>query len=69
MRVGSEVCFLVGLDQKMVAGSVVGCAENIIDTVVFVRFYFFTYSVNWMISDPLLDVFLVVFWVPWAHFF
>ena len=69
LRVSSEVCFLVGLGQKMMPGSVVGCAENIINTVVFVRFYFFTYSVNLMISNRLLDVFLVAFWVPWAHFF
>ena len=69
LRVGSEVCFLVGLDQKMTPGSVVGCGENIANTVVFVRFYFFTYSVNLMISNRLLDVFLVAFWVPWAHFF
>ena len=69
LRVGSEVCFLVGLGQKMMPGSVVGCGENIANAVVFVRFYFFTYSVNWMISNRLLDVFLVAFWVPWAHFF
>ena len=69
LRVSSEVCFLVGLGQKMMPGSVVGCAENIINTVVFVRFHFFTYSVNWMISNRLLNVFLVAFWVPWAHFF
>ena len=69
LRVGSEVCFLVGLGQKMMPGSVVGCAENIVNTMVFVRFYFFTYSVNLMISNRLLDVFLVAFWVPWAHFF
>ena len=65
----AKVCFLVGLGQKMMPGSVVGCAENIFYTVVFVRFYFFTYSVNLMISNRLLDVFLVAFWVPWAHFF
>ena len=69
LRVSSEVCFLVGLGQKMMPGSVVGCAENIVNTMVFVRFYFFTYSVNLMISNRLLDVFLVAFWVPWAHFF
>ena len=69
LRVSSEVCFLVGLGQKMMPGSVVGCAENIVNTVVFIRFHFFTYSVNWMISNRLLDVFLVAFWVPWAHFF
>ena len=69
LRVSSEVCFLVGLGEKMVPGSVVGCVENIANTVVFVRFHFFTYSVNWMISNRLLDVFLIAFWVPWAHFF
>ena len=69
LRVSSEVCFLVGLGQKMMPGSVVGCAENIVNTEVFVRFHFFTYLVNWMISDRHLDVFLVAFWVPWAHFF
>ena len=69
LSVSSEVCFLMGLGVKMVPGSVVGCAENIVNTVVFVRFHFFTYSVNWMISNRLLDVFLVAFWVPWAHFF
>ena len=68
-RVGSEVCFLVCLGQKMMPGSVVGCGKNITNTMVFVRFYFFTYSVNWMISNRLLDVFLVAFWIPWAHFF
>ena len=46
LRVSSEVCFFVGLGQKMMPGSVVGCAENIVNTVVFVRFYFFTYSVD-----------------------
>ena len=69
LRIGSEVCFFVGLGQKMMPGSVVGCAENITNTVVFVRFNFFTYSVNWTISNPLLDVFLVAFWVHWTHFF
>ena len=44
-----EVCFLVGLGQKMIPESVVGCAENILNTMVFVRFDFFTYSVNWVI--------------------
>ena len=69
LRVSSEVCFLVGLGQKMMPGSVVGCAENIVNTVVFVWFHFFIYSVNWMISNRLLDVSLVAFWVPWAYFF
>ena len=61
--------FLVGLGQKMVPGSVVGCVKNIANTVVFVRFHFFTYLVNWMISDRLLDVFSVAFWVHWTFFF
>ena len=67
--VSSEVCFLVGLSEKMIPGSVVGCVENIINTVVFVRFHFFTYLVNWITSNCLLDVFLVAFCIPWAHFF
>ena len=59
----------MGLGEKMMPGSVVGCAETILNTVVFIRFSFVTYLVNWMISNRLLDVFLVAFWVPWAHFF
>ena len=69
LSVSSEVCFLMGLGEKMVPGSVVGCVENMLNTVVFVRFHFFSYSVNWLISNRLLGVFLVAFWVPWAHFF
>ena len=72
MSVSSEVCFLVGLGrlgEKMVPGSVVGCVENIVNTVVFVRFHFFTYLVNWLISNRLFGVYLVFFGVPWAHFF
>jgi CBS domain containing-hemolysin-like protein len=69
LSVSSEVCFLVGLGEKMVPGSVVRCAENIINTVVCVRFHFFTYLVNWMISNRLFDVFLAAFGVPWDHFF
>ena len=65
----SEVCFLMGLGVKMVPGSVVGCAENIVNTVVFVRFHFFTYLVNWLISNRLLGVVLRGFGIPWAHFF
>ena len=55
------MCFLLGLGQNMKPGSVVGCAENIVNTVVFVRFHFFTSSVNWMISNRFFDVFLVAF--------
>ena len=69
MSVGSEVCFLVGLDEEMGPGSVVGCAENIVNTMVFVRFHFFTYSVNWLISNRFFEIFLVPFWVLWGHFF
>ena len=68
MSVSSEVCFLMGLGVKMVPGSVVGCAENIVNTVAFVRFHFFTYLVNWLISNRRLGIYLVGFWVPWAHF-
>ena len=46
LRVSSEVCFLVGLGQKMMPGSVVGCVENTVNTMIFVRFHFFTYLVN-----------------------
>ena len=68
LRVSSEVCFLMGLGVEMVPGSVGRCVENIANTVVFVRFHFFTYSANWMISNRLLGVFLVRFWIPGAHF-
>ena len=57
LSVSSEVCFLVGLGEKMVPGSVVGCVENMINTLVFVRFHFFTYLVNWLISNRLLEGF------------
>ena len=40
----------MALGEKMVPGSVVGCVKNIANTVVFVRFHFFTYLVNWLIS-------------------
>ena len=69
MSVSSEVYFLVALGEKVIPGSVVGCAENIINTLIFVRFFFLTYLVNWMISNRLLDAVLVAFWVPWTHFF
>ena len=63
------MCFFVGLGEEMTPESEVGCAENIVNTVVFVRFHFFTCLVNWSISNRLLDVFLVACWVPWADFF
>ena len=51
LRVSSEVCLLVGLGEKMMPGSVVGCVENIVNTLVFVRFRFSTYLVNWTMSN------------------
>ena len=60
------MCFFVGLGEEMTPESEVGCPENILNTVGFVRFNFFTCLVNWLISNRLLDVFLVAFWVPWA---
>ena len=62
MSISSEVCFFVGLGQKMIPGSVVGCAETIIKTLVFVRFHFVTYLVNWMISNRFSGVFFIFFW-------
>ena len=53
----------------MTTGCVIGCAENIVNSMVFVRFHFFRYLVNWTTSNRLLDAFLVAFWTPWAHFF
>ena len=53
--------------MEMMLESEIGRAENMVNTVVFVRFHFFTYSVNWMISNRLFDVFLIAFWVPWAQ--
>ena len=59
----------MSLDKEMTPESEVGCAENIANTLVFVRFHFFACLVNWLISNRLFDVFLVAFWVPSAHFF
>ena len=59
----------MGLDAKRMPGSVVGCADNITNIMVFIRFHFFTYLVNWVIFCRLLDVFLIASWVPWADFF
>ena len=47
----------------MIPGSVVGCAE-----MVFVRFHFFMYLVNWMRSNRLWDFFLVAFGYPGLTF-
>ena len=46
--VSSEVCFLVDLGKKMIPGSVVGCVENNINTMLFVRFHFFTSLVSFL---------------------
>ena len=43
--------FLVGLSEEMIPGSDVGCVQDMTNTVVFVRFHFSTYLVNWMISN------------------
>ena len=51
LSVSSGVCFLLGLGEKMMPGSGVGRIENIVDILVFVRFHFFTYLGNWMISN------------------
>ena len=51
MSASSEVCLLVGLVKETMPGSVVGCVENIINTLVFVRLHLFTYLVHWMTSS------------------
>ena len=43
--------FLVGLSEEMIPGSDVGCVQDMTNTVVVVRFPFFAYLVNWMISN------------------
>ena len=53
----------------MAPGSVVGCVEDTLDIWVVVRFHFCTHEVNWMISNFPVGFLLLVFWVPWAHFF
>ena len=63
------MCFLVGLSEEMMPGSGVGCAENILNAMVFVRFQFFTYLVNWMIYNRFLDAFFVALGVPGTNFF
>ena len=57
------------LGNEMASGSVVGCVEHIISKVVFDRFHLFMYLINWMISIPILDVFLIASRAPRAHFF
>ena len=68
MSVSSEVYFLMGLGEKMVPESVVGCVEKMINTIVLMRFHFFRYLVNWLISNRLLGVYLVGFWIPCFNF-
>ena len=43
LSVSSEVCLFVGLGENIMPGSVVGCAEIMLNTMVFIRFRFFTY--------------------------
>ena len=69
LSVSSKVCFFVGLGERMMPGSVCRRAENIINTMVFLRVRFFTYFVNWVIFNRLLGIFLIAFWEPWAYFF
>ena len=38
--IGSEVCFLLGWSAEMRPGAVIGCAEHISNSVVFVRFHY-----------------------------
>ena len=63
------MCFLVGLVEKMVPGSVVGCAENIVNTMVFIKSHFFTYFSELVDIRLTVGVFLLAFGVLWAHFF
>ena len=42
---------MVGLDEEMMPGCGVECVKNIVNTVVFVRFHFFTCLVNWRIFN------------------
>ena len=67
--VGLEVCFFVGLGEGMIPKAEVECAEHMVNTVVFVRFHFFSCLVNWRIFNRLLDAFLVASGVPGTHFF
>ena len=53
----------------MTPGSILGCSENIINTMFFGMFHFFTQLMNWMIFNGLCDVFLVAFGVPWGYVF
>ena len=66
--VSSEVCFLVGLGEKMVPACVVGCAEIIINAMVFVRFHQFRYAVNRMISKRFFKYFVDFLLSALAHF-
>ena len=51
MSVSSEVVFFVALGEVMTPCPVLGYTENIKNRVVLVSLYFFTYSVNWLISN------------------
>ena len=60
---------LTSLGVEMTPASEVGCAKHIANTMVFVRFHFFTSLVKRLISNRLLGVILTAFWVPGADFF
>ena len=49
--------FFLGLGERAMPGSVVGCVGNMIKTMVFIRFRFFTYLMNWVIFNRLLGAF------------
>ena len=51
----------MSLSDDMTLGFIVGRAENIINTIRFARFHFFTYSVNRVICNRRLDVFWMGF--------
>ena len=67
MSVSSEVCVLVGLGEN-IPGSVVECVGNFVKCIGFIRFHFFTYLVNWMISNRLVDLFSSSCFIPRAFF-
>ena len=66
---GSRVGFLGIWAWKSPENTRLGCAETIVNTVVFVRFHIFMFFVNWVSTWRLLDLILVGFWVPGAYFF
>ena len=66
--IGYRVAFVAIWVGKSQWVSMPGCAETIINTVVFVRFHFSSCLVNWVSSERLLDLFLVVWGLRWPLF-